>query len=702
MGFSVRVRSFLVIGLLMLFSFVGYGQQESPFVTLDGSVQGSYPISILQASDGNFYVVNSRGPDSSFNGTILQVTPVGNVTVLHTLNGTTDGSGFSGLLEGPDGNFYGVTSEGGDADCDCGTVFKLTPAGVYSVLHTFTGNYTTGVMDAGVPGMMIYASDGNLYGISSEGGAANQGAIYQIALPSGAYKVVAFFSNSDPHPEEPFLQGSSGLFYGTLALTDTFFNGQQGFYSATLAGSQTLLASNLSETLLFQSQLTEGSDGNFYSVSYTGGTAESSPVCNDGCGQVFKLSPSGVYTALYSFGTGQNGVGPDGGLFLASDGDFYGMALQGGNFAVGTSGGGTLFKISASGNLVPLYSFDGASDGGYPTSILQASDGNFYGTASAGGDTRNGYGDGVIFKLTPSTPLAGPVQLSASPASPTAGTAFTLSFNVSNAFSSTMQQCFAYLQNGKAGAGTWTGRQAGTLNGSTKLYSGSAKITPTTAGTYTYALTCGGIESGYATVNVLSAKGNTTTTVAATPNPVYANQNVSVSATVKKSSGSGTPTGNVEFSVEGDVLATVPLSGSGVASFTASTAGYKPGTYPLVATYEGDSEDNTSTSAAENVVLSAPAATTTKLTASPDPVTQPANCTLTATVGSSSGNPTGSVKFTANGETLATVALNANGVASLTASSSEVAKGTYPVVANYTGAAAFAKSNSSVVSVTVK
>ena len=106
----------------------------------------------------------------------------------------------------------------------------------------------------------------------------------------------------------------------------------------------------------------------------------------------------------------------------------------------------------------------------------------------------------MIWKLKAGLPA--PVQLTLNPTTVAPNSATTLSWKTLNAFSDTMQQCYAFEQGSPTGAGTWTGKQTGSYSSSTKLLTGSATITPTVAGTYTYALTCGGRETGSATVTV--------------------------------------------------------------------------------------------------------------------------------------------------------------------------------------------------------
>jgi len=142
--------------------------------------------------------------------------------------------------------------------------------------------------------------------------------------------------------------------------------------------------------------LVQGMDGNFYGTTRFGGA---NTCIGNGCGTVFKITPGGILTTLYNF-CGQpncaDGYGPSGGLIQATDGNFYGTTEEG-----GASGYGTVFKITPLGTLTTLYSFCGqpnCGDGINPTAgLTQASDGNFYGTTFGGGGT----GYGTVFKMTP-------------------------------------------------------------------------------------------------------------------------------------------------------------------------------------------------------------------------------------------------------------------------------------------------------------
>ena len=180
-------------------------------------------------------------------------------------------------------------------------------------------------------------------------------------------------------------QGGDGNLYGT-----TYFGGAHGFgtvFKVTPGGTETVLYSfaggNDGEHPY--AGVIQGSDGNFYGTTYQGGAS--------GYGTVFKLTPSGIETVLYTFAGGSSdGAYPEAGVIQGSDGNFYGSTLQG-----GASGLGLVFKLTPSGTETILHAFAGASDGANPTAnLVLGSDGNLYGSTSAGGSS----GDGTFFKVS--------------------------------------------------------------------------------------------------------------------------------------------------------------------------------------------------------------------------------------------------------------------------------------------------------------
>ena len=306
---------------------------------------------LIQATDGNFYGTTSSGGANAL-GTVFRMTPGGALTTLHSFSGADGSAPLAVLVQGTDGNFYGTTSDGGannSANCfnGCGTVFKITPAGAMTTLYSFCAqpSCADGLQpEAG----LIQATDGNLYGTTFKGGGASCflgscGTVFRIT-------------------------------FGGILTTLHSFNGTDGS--------------------LPWAELVQATDGNFYGTTTYGGTPAACPNGPLGCGTVFKMSPAGTLTTLYSFCTQTqcgDGSQPYAGLVQATDGSLYGATIGGGAY-----GYGTIFKITLSGALNTLHSFNIYTDDASPYArLVQATDGNFYGT------TAPQLGNGTIFKITP-------------------------------------------------------------------------------------------------------------------------------------------------------------------------------------------------------------------------------------------------------------------------------------------------------------
>jgi len=347
--------------------------------------EGQNPVGLIRSSDGNFYGTTNKGGTSG-NGTIFKVTPAGVESLLYSFaGGTADGSQpQAGLVEASDGNFYGTTSQGGTSGN--GTVFKITPAGVESLLHSFVGGATDGSQPQAA---LIQASDGNLYGTTSQGGASGNGTVFKITL-AGAESVLHSFAGSQTdgsQPQAALVQASDGNFYGTTSIGG--MGGYGTVFVITPAGTESVLHSFAFSTPDGnnpRAALIQGGDGSFYGTTFNGGGI------GLGTGTVFKITSTGIETVLYAFAGGADGSGPNAALIQGGDGNLYGTTLSG-----GPSNNGTLFEITSTGVGSVLHSFaGGTTDGSNPNAVLiQGNDGNFYGTTQAGGMG----GQGTIFKF---------------------------------------------------------------------------------------------------------------------------------------------------------------------------------------------------------------------------------------------------------------------------------------------------------------
>jgi uncharacterized repeat protein (TIGR03803 family) len=325
-----------------------------------GITNGYYASMPIQGSDGNLYGVTWLGGNTNVTsyclegwygyGTVYTISTNGAFSTIHVFGGmalnqyggTPEGAQPIGaLVEGRDGNFYGVTEAGGVPDCadswccssGFGTVFQVTPQGALTNLYKFTGGADGADPRAG----LVQGSDGYLYGTTSAG-TGNAGTVFKVSTNGDTFVTLY-----------PFTGGDDGA---------------------------TPLAA-----------LVQDSSGNLYGTTYGGGTY--------GLGTVFMITPQGALTVLHSFAGNPEGAYPATALVRASDGSFYGTTEFGG------SGNGAIFSITPQGTLTTVYQFTGGADGTDPDEggLVQGADGFLYGTTLFGGSG----GAGTVFKVSPGT-----------------------------------------------------------------------------------------------------------------------------------------------------------------------------------------------------------------------------------------------------------------------------------------------------------
>jgi len=346
-----------------------------------GSREGADPeASLVQAVDGNFYGTTSFGGIYNF-GTIFRVTRSGGFSTVYTFSGAFDGGHpYTALVQGRDGRLYGTTPSQGAYNE--GTMFRVALDGTFTVLHAFNH-----VLDGGYPRGMTLGAEGNFYGITYRGGASDGGTVYR-ATPDGHVTVLhAFTGGADGDHPTSLLRASDGHFYGT-ARKVAFRVTASGTFS--IVGNLGVLG-EYSDDPLF---LAQGADGQLYGGNLCAG------------GNLFRMSLSGVVTVLGATGTYCSDstpypnptvsltAGTDGTLYGTLFGIYYGGFLPGNARAV-------VFRIDAAGAVTVLHEFNSPSLS-QPRSVMQATDGNLYGTTADGGPLASG----TVFRLNHRVPLS--------------------------------------------------------------------------------------------------------------------------------------------------------------------------------------------------------------------------------------------------------------------------------------------------------
>src|ERR1035438_5034302 len=305
--------------------------------------------------------------------------------------GYNSASPVAGLVQGTDGNLYGTTYWGGTNGL--GTVFKISTSGTQTSLYSFTdGN--DGASPWAAP--LVQGSDGSLYGTAVGGGTNGFGTVFQVSTNGVLTPIYSFTGGDDgSYPEAGLVQGRDGMLYGTAY--DGGTNDLGTVFQISTNGALTPLYSFTGgdDGAHPQGVLVQGSDGNFYGTTFEGGDLSFNG--GEGAGVVFKISTNGAFTTLHKFTGGNDGAYPYAGLIQCSDGNFYGTTAAGGSYGEGYIGHGTIFRISSTSMLTNLYSFSGGSDGNYPAAaLLQGRDSNLYGTTGIGG-TNN---VGTVFQIS--------------------------------------------------------------------------------------------------------------------------------------------------------------------------------------------------------------------------------------------------------------------------------------------------------------
>jgi hypothetical protein len=481
-----------------------------------------------------------------------------------------------------------------------------------------------------------------------------------------------------PAVTTPVLLGSDGNFYAISQES----NGAGQIAQVTPQGVYTPLGPDLSSLQDYpQSQLAPGPDGKLYVA-----------VDTSGCGSILQFDPANSF-AMNTLATLDctDAEYPSGLLYLGSDGAFYGA----GNSNSG-SGAGGIYRIDTAGNLSYPYDFTYGTGAQPKEPPVQAADGTFFGFTQS----TNSQGDAnySFYQLVATPAPLSPVSVEANFSTVGVGSAVTLGWTVTNSSPFAPPVCVA-LVNNATGIDGWSGILAGSYTAS--LYSGSASVAPSTAGTYNFEIVCNGIGAASTTVTVVP---KTTPSVLVSSTSVTPTVGDSITLVATMTGTSTTPSGNVTFMVGNLSLGTAPLVAQtgniATANVQVNTAQYGAGSYTVTASYAGDVL-NTAASATLPITLQ-PLATSVTLSITDAVNTSNAAGTITngsmASVSAqlqSSGNANfgGSLVLTAGGNVLATLPVSSTGTVSTTVQNIYQPAGTYTVTAYYTGDAKHAASS---------
>jgi uncharacterized repeat protein (TIGR03803 family) len=450
-----------------------------PLSTLSASGIDSGPTAprgdLLLANDGNIYFISSTGGAGGL-GAVARVGADDKLALVFALDDTDKGySSYARLIQGTDGNLYGTTYLGGTNGA--GTVFRVTLAGAYTPLYSFGKEKT----EAKLPySGLVQAADGFLYGTTLRGGAQDKGTVYRLATDGTGFSVLYEFDGSNgENPEGSLAVGPDGALYGTTLQGGADNRGV--IYKITTSGTFTRLFSFPALSTFNAAGLATNTSGAnpragltlsgdaFYGTAYQGGST--------GYGTLFRVTPAGALTVVHSFAGPSFGGGfPLSGVSVDASGNFYGTTERGGYLNRGAA-----YRVDPAGVFTLLHGFTGSLvEGAQPYAGLLLARGSIY--AATFSDSLAG--SGAIVKLDVGTGGVLPVELSVS--------------TTEIAIGSSVQ----FTWTGPAGStcaklGTWTGTAAVT---------GSEAVTPASAGIYTYGIGCTDtasvVHNAYVTVAV--------------------------------------------------------------------------------------------------------------------------------------------------------------------------------------------------------
>jgi uncharacterized repeat protein (TIGR03803 family) len=316
---------------------------------------------LVQMEDGSF-VGTTEGGGHDDKGVVFRVESDGAFEIVHHFTNADGATPRSGLLLASDGTLYGTTVEGGESGL--GTIYSIDPSGSFASLFSFSGG--NGLHPVA---RLAEANDGRFYGVTQGGGVTGAGTVFRFDPPSSVTTLHTFPRTEEEGsaPVAPLVQASDGYLYGAAEYGGSSAGYGTLFRLDTLGGFTKIHDFNSDDGAWPRDGMIQASDGMLYGTTYGGAG-----------GTLYRVDPAGGFANLHSFGNG-SGSYPMAAPVEATDGNLYGTTYYG-----GLTDRGTLYGISKSGeNYQTLRQFSPWDLGGaFPSSrMIQASDGDFYGTA---------------------------------------------------------------------------------------------------------------------------------------------------------------------------------------------------------------------------------------------------------------------------------------------------------------------------------
>ena len=401
-----------------LFAFTCFGGSNN-----DSCPQGARPDLIIQASDGNFYggaQVTDEGVSNPQGGTLFKLTPAGQFTKLFTF--TQNGQGqflngnnpVDGFLEANDGFLYGTTFNGGSHND--GVLFRISKSRAgFRVLHNFCSK--ANCADGSLPIGLVLGRDGNIYGSTQGGGSSGNGTIFRFVPATGSFTTVHTLNGTtDGSGPSALTLASDGNFYGLDRGPDV---NSSVFRFVPSTGQFTIQFTLPSFDLAISTALVQGANGNLF------GAFEDEIGGHDI--NYFEVRPDGTGFQTFPPFAPLEGVLDVPPLFLASDGNLWGT-----NFGDSTFADGSVITLNPEGVVFQSFGFNGTNGQEPDAAVIQGSDGKIYGTAIGGGTISGGrqkFADGTVWNLDAGLPLPSPSVALLNPTSGSIGSTVLINGN---------------------------------------------------------------------------------------------------------------------------------------------------------------------------------------------------------------------------------------------------------------------------------